>query len=296
MTRPTVGLAIPYWSHPEYLSATLTSVVAQSDRDFTVVVIDDCSPHAGAEDAVRAVGDHRIRYLRNERNLGLSGNFNRCLVEPGTDVVAIVHADDLLEPGYVATIRAAHEEAPDAACVAPWTTPIDADGRIAISLVDRMKQWRWPKAVRSDLRGDAGLARLMHTFFVYTPAMSYRVALLPVDPFPAGWEQVMDVDVYANVLLNGGRIVLDRTPSYRYRRHADTATSRNARAFTRLHEETEMARRIEQAAREQGWRRTAFAARLRWSIRLNGVVAVAGSLGRSAHGRGRALRDIVAWR
>lgn len=296
MTQPTVGIAIPYWRRPDLLRAVLASVVAQTDPNFTVVVIDDCSPEGGAEEAVATLGDARVRFVRNEENLGLSRNFNRCLVEPGTDVVAIVHADDLLEPGYVATIRAAHADVPDAACVAPWTTPIDATGAPAVTLVDRLKHARWPHAQRSELRGDAGLARLMHTFLVYTPAMSYRPALLPTGGFPEGWKQVMDVDLYARLLLDGGVILLDRTPSYRYRRHDGTETSRNGRAFTRLAEETEMAKQISQAARARGWRRSTFAADLRWSIRLNGIASLLGSIGRSAPGRRAAIAHVLSLR
>ena len=292
--RPTVGLAVPYWRHPHYLAEVLASIAAQTDRDFVAVVVDDGAPVAGAREAVEALGDPRVRYERNGRNLGLAGNFNRCLAAPGTDVVALVHADDLLEPGYVATIRAAHADAPHAACVAPWTTPIDAAGQVAMSLVDRLKHSRWPAQQRSELVGDAGLARLVHTFFVYTPAVSYRPAPLPGGGFPEGWQQVMDVQLYADLLLGGGTILLDRTPAYRYRRHPDTATSRNARTFTRFAEETEMCRRIAVAAQAQGWERTRRAARLRWSIRLNGLVAVATSIGRRAPGRARALRDVVS--
>jgi hypothetical protein len=71
-------------------------------------------------------------------------------------------------------------------------------------------------------------------------------------------------------------------------------TSQNARAFTRLGEETAMARRVEARARELGWRRTARAARLRWSIRANGAVALASSLRRPAPGRAEALRAVVS--
>ena len=165
-----------------------------------------------------------------------------------------------------------------------------------MSVVDRLKHARWPREHRSELAGDAGLARLVHTFFVYTPAMSYRPALLPAGGFPEGWQQVMDVELYATLLLDGGTILLDRTPAYRYRRHADTVTSRNARAFTRLAEETEMCRRIARAGERRGWTRTRSAARVRWSIRLNGVVAVAASIGRHAPGRVAALRQVLSLR
>ena len=49
----------------------------------------------------------RIRYVRNEHNLGISANFNRCLELAGADadVAVVFHADDVLEPGYIATMR-----------------------------------------------------------------------------------------------------------------------------------------------------------------------------------------------
>jgi glycosyltransferase involved in cell wall biosynthesis len=293
---PTVGIGIPFWSDVGLLSEALVSLVRQSDRNWVAVVIDDASPAAGAAAVVADLADPRVRYERNPVNLGLARNFNRCLSAPATDVVAILHADDLLEPQYVATIRRAHVDAPDAAVVAPMATAIDELGRPIDTLVDRTKRRMWPKEDRCVISGDEALARIMHAFFVYTPALSYRPALLPEGWFDDRWRQVMDVDLLARVLFEGGAIALDRTPVYRYRRHAGTVTSQNARAFTRLAEESELARLIEARAREVDWARTARAARLRMTIRANGAAAVASSLRGRRSGRARALRDILSWR
>ena len=293
---PTLGLGIPFWSDLGLLSEALASLVRQTDREWVAVVIDDASPEAGAAAVVAELADPRITYERNDVNLGLARNFNRCLAAPGTDVVAILHADDLLEPGYVATIRRVHADVPDAAIAAPMATAIDALGGPIDTMVDRAKRWMWPKQQRHVLRGDAALARIMHAFFVYTPALSYRPALLPDGWFDDRWRQVMDVDLIARVLFEGGSIALDRTPVYRYRRHAGTVTSQNAQAFTRLAEESEMARIIADRARALGWTRTARAARGRWTIRLNGAVAMASSLGRDSPGRRAALRELLSLR
>lgn len=296
MTSLSIGVGIPYYSGLGYLREALGSLVAQRDEDWTAVVVDDCSPEPGAADVVAELGDPRIRYVRNHHNLGLAANFDRCLTVVGTDVVAIFHADDLLEPDYVATIRAAHAFDPSAAMVAPMASAIDADGQPVDTAVDKLKRRYWPEEQRSHLRGDEGLARLMSAFFVYCPAISYRPALLPRPAFDTRWKQVMDLDLYARVLLDGGSILLDRTTVYRYRRHAATATNQNARAFTRLAEETELAYEVVAAARAQGWWRTARAARVHWTQRLNGAVALAGSLGRPAAGRGGAVRDLLSLR
>jgi len=286
----TFGVAIPFHSRLDYLEEALRSLVRQDDHAWRAVVVDDASEERGARELVDGLRDERVTYVRNERNLGLAGNFNRCLREPGTDTVAILHADDVLERGYVATVRAAHARHPGAACVAPGARAIDADGRPITTIVDRVKRARWPRDPL--LAGDEGLARLMHTWFVYTPAISYRPALLPHDPFPSRWQQVMDVELFADVLLSGGEIALEPTVVYRYRRHAGTTTSANARAYTRLAEETALAREIERRAAAAGWSRTRRAARLRWSVRANGVVAVAsGGVGGPA--RRAAVRDVL---
>jgi glycosyltransferase involved in cell wall biosynthesis len=292
----TIGVSIPFFTRLDYLQQALGSLIAQTDHDWTAVVIDDASPEPGADEIVADLGDPRIRYVRNDENLGLARNFDKCLTEPATDIVAVLHADDMLEPGYVASIRRLHAAAPEAALVAPMARAIDAEGKRVDLLVDKVKRRSWPGGQQHAASGDAALARLMHAFFVYSPAISYRPALLPDKWFDDRWRQVMDVDLYARVLLQGGTIMLDRTPVYRYRRHDGTTTSQNERTFTRLAEETKLCREVAEQARALGWRRTAFACRLRWSIRLNGAVALVGSLRHHATGRRAALRDLFSVR
>ena len=294
MPQPTVGIGIPYYSRPDYLALALASLQAQTDPDWAAVVIDDASPEGGAEALVAALADQRIRYIRNATNLGLAENFNRCLSEPGTDVVAIFHADDLLEPGYVATIRGLHAQYPTATCVAPLARAIDADGAAIDTMVDKMKRRLWPRAQTHELHGDRGLARLMHGFFVYCPAISYCPALLPTPWFEASWKQVMDVELFARILLHDGTFIVDRTVAYAYRRHAGTVTAQNGRQFTRLAEETQVARLIAAEARRKGWRRTAFAARLRWSVRLNGALAIVANRRSGGAAMRAAVRDLLS--
>lgn len=292
--RPTVGIGIPYYSRPDYLASALASLQAQTDPDWVAIVIDDASPHGGARELVVALADPRIRYVRNATNLGLAENFNRCLAEPGTDVVAIFHADDTLERNYVATIRRLHSEHPNATCVAPLARAIDAEGKAIDTMVDRMKRRLWPRAQTAELHGDPGLARLMHGFFVYCPAISYRPALLPQPWFDPSWRQVMDVELFSRILLHGGTFIVDRTVSYAYRRHDGTVTAQNGRQFTRLAEETAIARQIAHQARSNGWRRTAFAARLRWSVRLNGALTMVANRRSGGAALGAALRDVLS--
>jgi glycosyltransferase involved in cell wall biosynthesis len=269
MSDASVGIAIPFWSGLPYLEAALRSLLAQTDPDWTAVVVDDASPEPGAAALVERLASPRLTYVRNESNLGLAGNFNRCLEVTGADLVTIFHADDLLAPEYVATVRAGHRRAPEAVCVAVMARAIDARGAEIDTLADRVKRLLWPKQPVVQLSGDRGLARLMHGQFIYCPAVSYRVVLLPELRFDPRWRQVMDLDLFARLLLTGGTFLLDRRPMYRYRHHPGTVTQVNTATRLKFEEEARVAEEVAVAAGRLGWHRTRWAARIRWTTRAN---------------------------
>jgi glycosyltransferase involved in cell wall biosynthesis len=289
-----VCVAIPFFSNLDYLGIALQSLVAQADEQWTAIVVDDCSPEVGAEQVVAVLGDSRIRYVRNERNLGVAANFNRCLELAAVDAeaAAVLHADDQLEPGYVAAIRAAHVAFPNATCVAPRVTVIDGDGRPTRTLADSVKHALWPRNLPTALEGDVGLARMMRGLFFYCPSVSYRTSLLPDVRFDERWRQVMDLDFYSRILLSGGSIALIPDRVYRYRRHTDTMTAQNSRSLLRLEEEIAVSREVSEAARAIGWRSSARTARLRPTVRLNGLLEASRLL---AQGQSRRSWAAARW-
>ena len=269
--RPGVCITIPYFANLSYLDAALQSLLAQTNADWTAIVIDDASPESGARDHALDLGDRRIRCVRNSTNLGIAANFNRCLALGGevADIVTIFHADDVLEPTYVNAIRSAHQTFPIATCVAPRATVIDSEGRPTRSLTDSVKRALWPRKLPVMLEGDIGLARLMHGLFFYSPAVSYRIDLLPDVRFDDRWKQVMDLDLLARVLLGGGSIALIPDSLYRYRRHAESMTAVNTRSSLRATEEAAVTSEIVAHAADLGWSRTMRAGRMRLTTRLN---------------------------
>ena len=287
-------VAIPFFSNLDYLRLALQSLVDQTDLVWTAIVVDDASPEVGAEQVVAALGDSRIRYVRNERNLGVAANFNRCIDLGALDaeVVSVFHADDQLEPGYIAAMRAAHENCPTATCIAPQVTVIDGAGRRTRTIADSVKHALWPSELPTTLAGDRGLARLMRGLFFYCPSVSYRVSLLPDLRFDERFRQVMDLDFYSRILLGGGSIALIPDLAYRYRRHKDTMTAQNSRSLVRLEEEVAVSGEVSNAARSQDWRRSARTARLRPTVRLNGLLEAARLL---AHGELRTAWTAASW-
>jgi glycosyltransferase involved in cell wall biosynthesis len=94
---PLVSVCIPTYKGGATIGAAIESVLRQSLADFEIVVLDDGSPDDTAG-VVKAFSDTRVIYLRNERNLGPQGNWNRCLEGARGRYFKLLPHDDLLHP------------------------------------------------------------------------------------------------------------------------------------------------------------------------------------------------------
>src|SRR5262245_36289058 len=103
MHSEPVTVAVPFYQGTEFLRRAIASVYTQSDPNWRLRVCDD-GPDPGARQLVET-GDARVRYLRNDRNLGMAGNWNRCLAAAETELVNLLHADDELLPSYIDRMR-----------------------------------------------------------------------------------------------------------------------------------------------------------------------------------------------
>jgi glycosyltransferase involved in cell wall biosynthesis len=75
---PLVSVGLPVYNGEAHLAKALDALLDQDLEDFEVIICDNASQDATPEIARDyAARDQRIRYARNQRNLGLAGNFNR---------------------------------------------------------------------------------------------------------------------------------------------------------------------------------------------------------------------------
>jgi len=74
---PRVSIALPVYNGGRFVSDAVSSLLAQTFRDFELVIVDNASTD-GTSDVCRAfaASDSRVRYHRNERNIGGGPNWN----------------------------------------------------------------------------------------------------------------------------------------------------------------------------------------------------------------------------
>src|SRR5437867_3735627 len=111
-----VSVIIPLFNKAPYIARALTSVAAQTNRDFDVMVIDDGSTDDGPR-IVEAFNDLPIRLI-NQKNAGPGAARNRGLELAQGELVAFLDADDEWLPNYLSeSIRRLDEHGSSVAAI-----------------------------------------------------------------------------------------------------------------------------------------------------------------------------------
>jgi hypothetical protein len=217
-----VTVAVPACNGARFIREALESVLAQTFRDFELVVIDDCSDDETTA-IVSRIRDPRLRLEVNPFRRGLVGNWNRCLSAADSEYVAIFHQDDVMVSDNLARKIALLDAYPAVAFVHSNVRQIGSAGEV---LSDG---WYAPPS-----HGDEGvhqgrvfLERLFNgENVVCCPAVVLRREMVTRHglfdahlPFTADWEMWMRLCLFHDVAYLADHLVY-------YRRHPSAETER----------------------------------------------------------------------
>ncbi len=275
-----LDIFIPYWGDPALLYATVESVRTQTDDNWVVTVVDDDYPDDSVAAHFAAETDPRIRYVRNDHNLGITGNYDKCRELATGPLMMFLGCDDVLLPDYVATVRSAHERFPDAAIIQPGVRTIDDDGRPTESLADRVKRALRPRIDEPTVFGGEQLATsLLHGDWLYWPSLVFRTDAVRKPAFRENLPIVQDLALIIDLVAGGAQLVLEPTVVFLYRRHTQSASATSLLNGRRLRDERRYYGVAARQMDELGWTRARRAARLRWTSRLHGLTLLPAAIG-----------------
>jgi glycosyltransferase involved in cell wall biosynthesis len=266
----TLDITMPFYGSPAHFVLAVESVLAQTDPDWRLTVVDDQYPDPEPGRWVQSLGDERIVYIRNERNLGVSGNFQRCVDLMTEEYGVIMGCDDLLKPGYVARIRTLTAQFPEAAYVQPGVDIIGAHGEVSYPLVDRVKRICRVRGTHPALySGEKTVASLMRGNWTYFPSLCWRSATLKEVGFRPEYGVVLDLAMQVDILAMGGSVLVDDEVVFSYRRHEASVSSGGALDGSRFVEERDYFRELRLRFIRTGWSRAARSASRHATSRLN---------------------------
>jgi glycosyltransferase involved in cell wall biosynthesis len=129
--RPLVSIGLPVYNGERYMAQALDSLLAQDLEDFELIICDNASQDATARIAADyAARDPRVRYHRNQRNLGLVANFNRAFELSRGKYFKWAAHDDWHPPQTLRRCVEVLEADPSAVLCASAVAIADEDGQV----------------------------------------------------------------------------------------------------------------------------------------------------------------------
>ncbi|MFC9815776.1 glycosyltransferase family 2 protein [Streptomyces virginiae] len=276
----TFDFMLPYYGDVQLMQDAVRSVLAQTDRDFRLVVIDD-----GKEPDVpgwfAGLGDDRVHYTRNEQNLGITKNFQKCVRLSEADYVVIMGCDDVLHPHYLETVRGIVDAQPGIGMVQPGVEVIDGTGRVTQGLADNTKKRLYAPQVKGCrlMGGEELAASVLRGNWLYFPSIAWRGEVLRKVNFRDDYSVIQDLALVIDLLEGGEQMVIDNTTTvFQYRRHAVSESSVQAFSGTRFAEAERYFSAVAARMDARGWPKAARAARFHSASRLHALTMLPGAL------------------
>jgi teichuronic acid biosynthesis glycosyltransferase TuaG len=92
-----VSIIMPSWNTGRFIAESIQSVIDQTYKKWELLIVDDCSTD-NTDEVVSSFKDYRIKYFKNEKNLGAALTRNRALREAQGEWIAFLDSDDLWTP------------------------------------------------------------------------------------------------------------------------------------------------------------------------------------------------------
>ena len=98
---PLVSIGIPTYNRAAgNLRKVIERALEQTYPNVEVIVSDNCSSDHTSE-VVKSIEDTRLRYFRQETNIGPNNNFNFCLNQAKGDYFLLFHDDDMIDRDFI---------------------------------------------------------------------------------------------------------------------------------------------------------------------------------------------------
>jgi len=91
---PEISVIIPTFNRAEMLRKAISSVLAQTGSDIEVIVSDNCSTDHTRQVVAEFSYDLRLRYFRNDSNLGMVANWKQAIFELARAEWFVLMSDD----------------------------------------------------------------------------------------------------------------------------------------------------------------------------------------------------------
>jgi glycosyltransferase involved in cell wall biosynthesis len=214
---PLVSVLIPAYNRPQYLEIALKSVLNQTYKNIEIIICDDSSNNNVAKMIAPYLKEYpQIRYIKNEVNLGLIKNSNKCLSLSTGEYINYLMDDDIFAHNKIGEMMNYFIMYDDISMVTSYRKTIDEYGNMLNDIVPTQRIFNETKKIS----GKVLLKELLKNIsnFIGEPTtVLFRKKDLDNNFGEYNNKQyfsLLDVATWTSLLLKGDCVYIPETLSY----------------------------------------------------------------------------------
>lgn len=222
--HPTISVALCTHNGERFVESQVQSILDQTLPPSQLVLSDDASADATVQLVTALVENHRASHperpldfvvFRNERALGVAGNFEQAILACDGDLIALSDQDDVWVPERLAEIRAVFAANSQLSLVHSDARLVDDNGApLGATLFDSIGVSRWER--ETETTADALRVLVRRNIVTGATAVFRRELVSRAMPIPDAW---IHDEWLAAVAAAVGRIGIDARHLVDYRQH-----------------------------------------------------------------------------
>ena len=209
--KPKVSICITNYNYGRFIGDAIQSALEQTYKNFELIIMDNCSTD-NSEEVIKSFSDPRIRYYKNDKNIGAIRNWNRGLSLARGEYITILHADDKLTPNFIEKEAEMLDKNPNVGLVHSSGIIIDAKGAV-------IKEYR-PYDRDYIMRGEDEFKRLIfkNYFLVSAVVMVRKKCYEALGDYSEEYAYCPDWEMWLRIALNYDVGFISEPLGY-YRKH-----------------------------------------------------------------------------
>lgn len=264
-----IDILLPFWGDVELFKETVRSVLNQTEKDWRLVVLDDCYPSTEPEKFIKTLNDSRISYIRHKTNIGITKNFNAALQHANTKHFVMLGCDDIMLNNYVERALA---KIGNATFYQPGVDVINENGDSFLPLGDKVKSYLRPNKT-GIYKGEKLATSLCHGNWLYFPSITWKTETVRQYGFDETYKIAEDLALELKLIVDDHTLYLDNEVTFQYRRFAQSLSSvEKKRGGVRFNEERAVYAQLINLFSERGWKKAQLAAAMRITSRLHEMI------------------------
>lgn len=229
--NPKISVLCPAYNHEKYVKYFIESVLTQTEQNFELIIVDDCSSDKTVEE-IEKFSDSRIKLLKHDYNKGINAGVNDAFKEAKGQYCVLIASDDILAPNHLKVSTGYLDKNPNIGVFYSSLKPIDENN---MPIDDPQNSYWRCSSDRFDL--------LKQMFFwhnpLFSPGMVIRSEVFAkIMPLSLSTLQYQDYQINVKLLLNN-EIYQSQNKLVNYRRPSDNQNISSNTSLTLKRQELE---------------------------------------------------------